>query len=162
MFLAATTSLNCFASSWRCRTMSTPPRFNFLTAAPLCCADLLIHCTTARAATSGPSATGGRCWFADAHGWSVGLVSSPPAAQKEAYNAGDGEDSLLESTGLIDLRGRTSLMQLAGACRQLRRSALMLALHVPPLSELHLRDCRQRWRWRWRQSDASVDAAAAM
>ena len=26
--------------------------------------------------------------------------------------------SLLQSTGLIDLRGQTSLMQLAGACRQ--------------------------------------------
>ena len=54
---------------------------------------------------------------ADANGWSVGLVGSPPSAQKEAYNAGDGEDSLLQSTGLIDLRGKTSLMQLAGACR---------------------------------------------
>ena len=56
--------------------------------------------------------------FADAHGWSVGLVGSPPSAQKEAYNAGDGEDSLLQSTGLVDLRGKTSLMQLAGACSQ--------------------------------------------
>ena len=55
---------------------------------------------------------------ADANGWSVGLVGSPPAAQKEAYNSGDDEDSLLQSTGLIDLRGQTSLMQLAGACRQ--------------------------------------------
>ena len=48
----------------------------------------------------------------------MGLVGSPPVAQKEAYNSGDGEDSLLESTGLIDLRGKTSLVQLAGACRQ--------------------------------------------
>ena len=48
----------------------------------------------------------------------MGLVGSPPAAQKEAYNAGDGEDSLLHATGLVDLRGQTSLMQLAGACRK--------------------------------------------
>ena len=81
--------------------------------------DLLIHCTTARAAKVWPFSY----WrevldVADANGWSVGLVGSPPAAQKEAYNAGEGEDSLLKSTGLIDLRGQTSLMQLAGACRQ--------------------------------------------
>ena len=51
------------------------------------------------------------------HGLSVGLVGSPPKAQQEAYNAGDGEDWLLETTGLIDLRGQTTLMELAGACR---------------------------------------------
>ena len=81
--------------------------------------DLLIHCTTARGAKVWPF----RYWrqlidVADAHGWSVGLVGSPPAAQKEAYNSGDGEESLLQNTGLIDLRGQTSLMQLAGACSQ--------------------------------------------
>ena len=86
---------------------------------PFVVPDVLIHCTTARAAKVWPF----NHWrqvldVADAHGWSVGLVGSPPAAQKEAYNAGDGEDSLLKSTELIDLRGQTSLMQLAGACRQ--------------------------------------------
>jgi len=45
-------------------------------------------------------------------------VGSPPAAQQEAYNAGTGEDWLLRETALIDLRGRTSLIQLAGACAQ--------------------------------------------
>ena len=48
----------------------------------------------------------------------MGEVGSPPAAQKEAYNSGDAEESLLQNTGLIDLRGQTSLMQLAGACSQ--------------------------------------------
>ena len=86
---------------------------------PFVVPDVLIHCTTARAAKVWPFIH----WkhvleVADAHGWSVGLVGSPPAAQKEAYNSGEGEDSLLQSTGLIDLRGQTSLMQLAGACRQ--------------------------------------------
>ncbi|TCD58398.1 glycosyltransferase family 9 protein [Synechococcus sp. BS55D] len=81
--------------------------------------DVLIHCTTARAAKVWPF----HYWRqvleqADDRGWSVGLVGSPPAAQKESYNAGDGEDSLLQTTRLIDLRGQTTLMELAGACRQ--------------------------------------------
>jgi ADP-heptose:LPS heptosyltransferase len=81
--------------------------------------DLLIHCTTARAA---------KVWsferwrevinHATQRGFSVGLVGSPPAAQRDSYNAGEGEDWLLETTALIDLRGRTSLIQLAGACAE--------------------------------------------
>ena len=86
---------------------------------PFAVPDVLIHCTTARAAKVWPFSHWRQVLdVADANGWSVGLVGSPPAAQKEAYNAGDGEDSLLQSTGLVDLRGKTSLMQLAGACRQ--------------------------------------------
>ena len=88
---------------------------------PFAVPDLLIHCTTARAAKVWPFSHWRQVLeAADSHGWTVGLVGSPPAAQKEAYNAGDGEDKLLQSTGLIDLRGQTSLMQLAGACRQAR------------------------------------------
>lgn len=80
--------------------------------------DLLIHCTTARAAKVWPF----EAWrevvhYASANGWSVGLVGSAPAAQREAYNAGDGEEWLLKQTKLIDLRGKTTLIQLAGACR---------------------------------------------
>ena len=83
--------------------------------------DLLIHCTTARAAKIWPF----DCWAAVVRtvaswGWSVGLVGSPPAAQKEAYNSGDGEEWLLATTPLQDLRGRTSLIELAGACREAR------------------------------------------
>lgn len=83
--------------------------------------DVLIHCTTARSAKIWPFVR----WAAvvrqiDAWGWSVGLVGSPPAAQREAYNAGEGEDWLLSNTPLKDLRGRTSLIELAGACRQAR------------------------------------------
>ena len=68
---------------------------------PFAVPDLLIHCTTARAAKVWPF----NHWrqvldVADANGWSVGLVGSPPAAQKEAYNSGDGEDSLLQTTGV--------------------------------------------------------------
>ena len=98
---------------------------------PFAVPDVLIHCTTARAAKVWPF----NHWrqvldVADASGWSVGLVGSPPAAQKEAYNAGDGEDSLLQSTGLIDLRGQTSLMQLAGACLQ---SKAVISVDAGPL-----------------------------
>ena len=86
---------------------------------PFAVPDLLIHCTTARAAKVWPFSHWRQVLqAADANDWSVGLVGSSPAAQKEAYNAGDCEDKLLQSTGLIDLRGQTTLMQLAGACRQ--------------------------------------------
>jgi heptosyltransferase-3 len=80
--------------------------------------DLLIHCTTARPA---------KMWsfdywhrvvdFASSNGWTVGLIGSTPSAQRNAYNSGDGEDVLLATTSLQDLRGRTTLIQLAGACR---------------------------------------------
>ena len=86
---------------------------------PFVVPDLLIHCTTARAAKVWPFSHWRQVLeVTDAHGWSVGLVGSSPAAQREAYNSGDGEDSLLGSTGLIDLRGQTSLLELAGACRK--------------------------------------------
>ena len=47
----------------------------------------------------------------------VGLVGSLPAAQRESYNAGS-MSSLIDSTELIDLRGKTTLIQLAGACKR--------------------------------------------
>lgn len=81
--------------------------------------DVLIHCTTARAA---------KVWSfhhwrvvidaCTSKGLSVGVVGSPSKTQQEAYNAGGGEDWLLQHTALIDLRGRTSLIELAGACEQ--------------------------------------------
>ena len=84
---------------------------------PFAVPDILIHCTTARSAKLWPFQSWRQVIQHCARNcWSVGLVGSPPAAQKEAYNAGDGEEQLLASTDLIDLRGRTSLIQLAGAC----------------------------------------------
>jgi len=83
--------------------------------------DILIHCTTARSA---------KVWsftkwrqlvdYATNLGLTVGLVGSPPSAQREAYNSGDGEDWLLSKASLIDLRGLTNLLQLAGACARAR------------------------------------------
>ena len=83
--------------------------------------DVLIHCTTARAAKVWPV----QFWrvvidfLVDAN-YSVGLVGAPPRQQQQAYNSGDGEDWLLQVTQLQDLRGRTSLIELAGACQQAR------------------------------------------
>jgi ADP-heptose:LPS heptosyltransferase len=86
---------------------------------PFVVPDVLIHCTTARSAKVWPFAY----WrqvveFVTSRGCSVGLVGSPPAAQRDAYNAGEGEEDLLATTALQDLRGKTSLIELAGAARQ--------------------------------------------
>ena len=86
---------------------------------PFAVPDLLIHCTTARGAKLWPASA----WLAviqaaERYGWRVGLVGSPPVLQQQVYNAGDLEEQLLTQTNLIDLRGQTSLIQLAGACAQ--------------------------------------------
>lgn len=83
--------------------------------------DLLIHATTTRAAKIWPLAG----WlevlrWCEQRSVSVGLVGSPPQRQREDYHAGNLEDALLAGTALIDLRGQTSLIELAGACRKAR------------------------------------------
>lgn len=83
--------------------------------------DLLIHCTTSRSAKVWPFIY----WkevidVVSEWGWSIGLVGSPPALQNSDYNSAGGEQELLCSTSLIDLRGKTSLIQLAGACKLAR------------------------------------------
>jgi len=82
---------------------------------------LLIHTTTTRAAKIWPF----KAWelvlkWCSRRSLTVGLVGAPPARQRLDYHAGDGEDQLLaDNQGtLIDLRGRTNLIQLAGACRK--------------------------------------------
>ena len=80
--------------------------------------DVLIHCTTARGAKIWQFSSWKSVVDAlECQGFTVGLVGSPPSAQREEYNSGDAEDWLLKETALIDLRGRTSLIQLAGACQ---------------------------------------------
>lgn len=93
--------------------------------------DVLVHVTTARAAKVWPVAY----WrtvinFLSSSGLSVGLVGSPPLIQKSSYNSNDGEEWLLGQTSLIDLRGRTSLIQLAGACAETRA---VLSVDAGPL-----------------------------
>jgi heptosyltransferase-3 len=85
---------------------------------------VLIHCTTTRAAKSWPFERWAAVlrWCAG-RGLSVGLVGAPPARQAAEYLSGHGEDQLLakfsKAAGgpLADLRGQTSLIELAGACR---------------------------------------------
>ena len=82
-----------------------------------CVPDILIHCTTARAAKVWPFSYWREVVEACSdRGWSIGLVGSSPTSQKEVYNSGDGEEDLLDATDLIDLRGQTTLIELAGAC----------------------------------------------
>ena len=83
--------------------------------------DVLVHCTTARAAKIWPFESWRTVidFLVDAN-YSVGLVGAQPRQQQQAYNSGDGEDWLLQVTQLRDLRGRTSLIELAGACREAR------------------------------------------
>ena len=82
---------------------------------------LLIHATTTRAAKIWPFQAWNKVlqWCAG-RSITVGLVGAPPARQRLDYHAGEGEEQLLaEHPGtLIDLRGRTNLIQLAGACRK--------------------------------------------
>lgn len=83
--------------------------------------DVLIHCTTARAAKLWPF----DYWKVvvdslQSRAVTVGLVGSSPSNQQEAYNSGSSEEWLLANTDLVDLRGRTSLLQLAGACLEAR------------------------------------------
>lgn len=87
---------------------------------------VLIHCTTTRSAKIWPFERWAEVlhWCSN-HGFMVGLVGAPANRQVEEYHAGSGEAGLLQqfsgpSQPLVDLRGRTSLIQLAGACRQAR------------------------------------------
>ena len=84
---------------------------------------LLIHATTTRAAKIWPFPAWDIVlqWCAS-HSVTVGIVGAPPARQRLDYHAGDGEERLLADhpDTLIDLRGRTNLIQLAGACRKAR------------------------------------------
>ena len=85
---------------------------------PFLVPDVLIHCTTTRAAKIWPFHHWNIVLDAlDQRGLSVGLVGSAPRNQQDSYNSGDGEKLLLQHSVLQDLRGRTNLLQLAGACQ---------------------------------------------
>ncbi|HSH76769.1 MAG TPA: glycosyltransferase family 9 protein [Longimicrobiales bacterium] len=93
--------------------------------------DVLVHVTTTRGAKMWPIGHWLELleWMAG-RGLTVGLIGSPPAAQRALYNAGDAEDDLLERTALIDLRGRTPLLELAGA---LERTRALVTVDAGPL-----------------------------
>lgn len=93
--------------------------------------DVLVHVTTTRQAKLWPMGHWLRLMRAiEERGLSAGLVGSPPAAQRALYNAGDAEDVLLAETALVDLRGRTPLLQLAGA---LERARALVTVDAGPL-----------------------------
>ena len=82
---------------------------------------ILIHTTTTRAAKIWPF----QAWetvlkWCASRSIKVGLVGAPPSQQRLDYHAGESEEQLLTKHPgtLIDLRGRTNLIQLAGACRR--------------------------------------------
>ncbi len=82
--------------------------------------DILIHCTTTRAAKLWPF----EYWdsvliFCKEQNLKVGIVGASPNQQINDYHAGNEENSLINrhSEYLIDLRGRTNLIELAGASR---------------------------------------------
>jgi ADP-heptose:LPS heptosyltransferase len=88
--------------------------------------DVLVHMTSTNRA---------RMWLAehwktvlhwcDVRGVSIGLVGSPPDVERDLYGGGGFEEELLRETGLIDLRGRTKLTQLAGAFSRARAAVVV-------------------------------------
>lgn len=89
---------------------STPPPFSV--------PDILIHVTATRPAKMW-SASHWRqvIQWCDRQGFTVGIVGSHPNTQQELYHSADIEQELLTTTPLIDLRGKTSLVELAGALK---------------------------------------------
>ena len=55
----------------------------------------------------------------EAERWTVGLLGAAPAYQR-TYGVHDAERTILEKTGLVDLRGKLSLPQVAGALQEAR------------------------------------------
>ncbi len=86
---------------------------------PFAVPNVLVHMTTTRRA---------KMWLPDywlqvvrwceSQQLSVGLIGSAPQVQQDLYHAGSSEDEILAHTAMIDLRGKTSLIELAGALQQ--------------------------------------------
>ncbi len=93
--------------------------------------DVLVHITTTRRA---------KMWilgywlhviqWCEQQGFSVGLIGSAPKVQQDLYHGGSSEDDLLTQTQLIDLRGKTNLIELAGA---LQNAKVCLSVDAGPL-----------------------------
>lgn len=93
--------------------------------------DVLVHITTTRRAKM----WGSQSWlqviqWCEGAGLSVGLVGSAPARQQELYHSEGTEDDLLAQTQMVDLRGKTSLIQLAGA---MQRARVCVSVDAGPL-----------------------------
>ncbi len=80
--------------------------------------EILVHITTTRSA---------KMWlpeywlevirWCEGQGLRVGLIGSAPKLQQDLYHAGSVETDLLAQTQMSDLRGKTSLIELAGALK---------------------------------------------
>ena len=110
--------------------------------------EILIHCTSTREA---------KMWSYE--GWveviqwcldsqkSIGMVGASPKQQEEEYNSGNLEIQLLNhfnnrDTGKIqirDLRGKTSLLSLAGACKGAK---LLVTVDAGPMHVAAATDCQ--------------------
>ena len=108
---------------FRLEVPSQPPDFEV--------PDLLIHVTATRSAKQWPL----DYWlevlrWCEERNLSVGLLGSRPELQQTLYHGDRLEDELLSQRSLVDLRGRTSLTQLAGALAQAK---LCITLDTGPL-----------------------------
>ena len=78
--------------------------------------DVLIHVTASRPAKQWLE----EYWkiiiqWCESNNFSIGLIGSNPNTQKDLYYSKGIEENLLDSSFLVDLRGKTSLPELAGA-----------------------------------------------
>lgn len=123
--------------------------------------DLLISTGATRPAKLWPAAYWIRfIQLCQAEDWSVGLLGAAPADQK-SYGVQDAEQAILDKTRLIDLRGKLSLPEVAGALQKARAcvtidngilhlaysvgtptvaiiGASPVRLWMPPVANLHL------------------------
>jgi heptosyltransferase-3 len=88
---------------------------------PLAVPDVLIATGASRTAKLWPTAY----WkqfvkLCSNGGLSIGLLGAAPKVQQAAYSSGDSEAELLHETSLIDLRGKLTLPEVAGALRAAR------------------------------------------
>ncbi|NJK62118.1 MAG: glycosyltransferase family 9 protein [Synechococcaceae cyanobacterium SM2_3_1] len=93
--------------------------------------EVLVHITTTRRA---------KMWvpeywlqviqWCEAQGLQVGLIGSTPRLQQDLYHAGHTEDDLLAQTSMVDLRGKTSLIELAGA---LKKALVCISVDAGPM-----------------------------
>ena len=100
-------------------------------APPFAVPDVLLHVTTTRRAKMW-TLEGWRAVveWCRARGWTLGLIGSAPDRQRDLYHGGPSEEVLLASGDVEDLRGRTGLLELAGA---LERCRALVTVDAGPL-----------------------------
>ena len=101
--------------------------------------DILIHVTTTRPAKMWPVDYWKEViWWCEKQKFSIGLIGSSSQIQQTLYNSDNIESNLLKTTTLIDLRGKTTLTELAGA---LRRAKACISIDSGPLHIAAAVDC---------------------